>query len=675
MKRISILTMTLSAYSIWGFAQEQQATLPHKFGPQRTRVTDLNPRSQLLRGQSLHLPASATPHAVQVTCPLEAVGAVCGYVEVPLDRRHSDQKKIKIYFELYTHSGSGPAESAILAAFGGPGYSATAARGFFQFLFAANFDVHDLLLIDDRGRGLSGTIRCKELQHATAPFQKAEADCAAQLNDAASRYGTGDIAQDTEAVRAALGYDKVDYFGFSYGGTDITAYATRFGDHLRSLVLDAPLGTPALKPFVFDRYRARSETRMVVLDCQRSPNCAPDHADPVAEFSKVIATIRAHPIQGNAFDANGNLVPVTINERTLLEFVIGSPTGAFISTGELLAASAALEKGDKAPLLRLGAEGFFPRLSDQGDPTIGVDVGAHYATPCVDASEPWDWSAPVAQRIAQYADAVSALPSDYFAPFSRKAVTGSFSFFGWPCLHWEKPTASSPVALTHAAYPHVPTLVLDGDMDNSVPLEETHRVASLFPDSTFVRVAEAGHITVFWTACAQMLVSQFIENLASGDTSCASTPEAVFPAVGRFPLLAADARPAKVDPNGQNHIGQEESRVVTTAVAVATDAMQRSIIGFGDGVGLRAGTFHTDYADSWTTTLTDCAFARDVVVNGTVTWAADLSFIADLTVSGSGTSGGTLHIEGTWQAPGTVGNFKVSGVLGGRHVAVLVPEA
>jgi hypothetical protein len=41
MKRISILTMTLSACSIWGFAQEQQATLPHKFGPQRTRRDDL----------------------------------------------------------------------------------------------------------------------------------------------------------------------------------------------------------------------------------------------------------------------------------------------------------------------------------------------------------------------------------------------------------------------------------------------------------------------------------------------------------------------------------------------------------------------------------------------------------------------------------------------------------
>ena len=60
---------------------------------------------------------------------------------------------------------------------------------------------------------------------------------------------------------------------------------------------------------------------------------------------------------------------------------------------------------------------------------------------------------------------------------------------------------------------------------------------------------------------------------------------------------------------------------------------------------------------------------------GTVMWKADLSFVADLAVSGTGTTGGNLHVEGAWQAPGPVGNFKVSGMLGGRRVAALVPEA
>lgn len=116
---------------------------------------------------------------------------------------------------------------------------------------------------------------------------------------------------------------------------------------------------------------------------------------------------------------------------------------------------------------------------------------------------------------------------------------------------------------------------------------------------------------------------------------------------------------------------------MTVAVATALDGLKRSSIGDGSGVGLRARTFESGSDDNGNqmTTLANCAFAKDVLVNGTAVWGADLSFAADLTVSGAGTAGGTLHVEGTWQAPGPVGNFKVSGMLGGRQVAVLVPEA
>jgi len=228
----------------------------------------------------------------------------------------------------------------------------------------------------------------------------------------------------------------------------------------------------------------------------------------------------------------------------------------------------------------------------------------------------------------------------------------------------------------NASYPHVPTLVLTGDLDVNVPLEATSKVAALFPNSTSVTIPEAGHEASFWSQCAQELASRFIRTLQVGDASCASEPEVVFPALGRFPLVVSQARAADVDPNGNNQIGLAERKVVTVALAAATDALKRSLIGFSsDGVGLRAGTFHTDYGASWTLTLTACAFAKDVIVNGTVVWGADSSLVADLQLSGPGTAGGTLHVEGKWQAPGPVGQFRVSGALGGRQVAVLVPEA
>ena len=642
---------------------------------------------------SPHLPTSATPAADQTTCPPGTPqGAVCGTVAVPLDRKHPSNGTIPISFKLFAHTAPGPPQSAILVNHGGPGAGTTTEpfMSLFLSLFSKNLDVHDLLLVDDRGRGLSGTIDCPPFQHGTEPFAQAEADCATQLGQAASRYGTGDIAQDTEAVRAALGYDKVDYFGVSAGGQDVAAYATRFGSHLRSIVLDGPYGPPDLDPFVWAHDQTHAESRMVRLACTYSPTCGADHPDPVADLDQLVSAIQAHPLEGDAYDGNGNLVHVRIDEAFLLWYIIHVPTfpvSNFIATGELVAAATALRQGDPGPLLRLGAEGFFPCCGPvhgdlRADPTV-FSEGASYATGCVDATESWNWAAAVPGREAQYDHAVRKLPADYFAPFSKAAATGLlFSRFGRPCLWWQKPTPSAPVTPPQPTYPNVPTLVLEGDMDSEQPLEEATKVAALFPGSTLVPVAEAGHATDLWSPCAANLASRFIETLQLGDISCTKTPETVWPAVGRFPLLAQDAVPAAIDPNGHNQIGEAERKVVTVAVAAATDTLQRSIIGSGTDHCLRAGTFSTSHSPSqWTSSLTNCAFAQDVTVNGTVTWGAghvggaDNSFVADLVLSGPGTAGGTLHIVGTWLAPGPVGDFTVSGQLGGLNVGVLVPEA
>lgn len=634
----------------------------------------LGPAAQAPAHRAAAVPAAAPAGVTSAPCP-DPSASLCGYLPVPLDRDHPLGATISIYFEVYPHTNAGPAQSAILANFGGPGLTTTGLRGFAQFLFAANMDVHDLLLVDARGSGQSQAIDCSALQHGTAPFVPAEEQCAAQLGSAASRYGSGDVAKDMDAVRAALGYDKVDYFGASYGGANVTAYATRFGSHLRSAVLDAPLGQPAIDEFVRLRYRTHSDPRMVRLDCSRSALCAPDHPYPTLTLTELIQQIREHPIDGDSHDASGNPVHVHMDENALLNFVVTYPIGVFTNTGEILAAADALEHGDNAPLLPLGAEGFFPLIGEFGDPTFD-SAGSFYATGCSDAGEPWSWRDSYELREEDSQQAIAALPDDYFAPFSKSAPTGIlFSTLGKQCLWWQEPTSPSPMVRPGATYPQAPALVLDGDLDNRYPLEETAAVAALFPHGTFIKVPAAGHITVDFSQCAQTLVSRFIETLQAGDTSCAQTPEVVWPAVGRFPLLVRDARPAAVDPAGTNGIGTAERKTVSVAVATAIDALQRSLFGSGNGVGLRGGTFASTFGSSITTTLTNAAFTSDVNVNGSIVWGADNSLVGDLVVSGTGTAGGTLHIDGFWLSPPPTGNFKVTGTLGGQPVAVLVPEA
>src|ERR1700676_3303665 len=103
---------------------------------------------------------------------------------------------------------------------------------------------------------------------------------------------------DTEAVRAALGYDKVDYWGGSYGGEDVTAYGTRFGEHLCSIILDAPEGAPGLRAFRLEGDEAHATSREVRLDCLRSPTCTADHPDPDGRFARLIQSVRSQPVEG-----------------------------------------------------------------------------------------------------------------------------------------------------------------------------------------------------------------------------------------------------------------------------------------------------------------------------------------------------------------------------------------
>ena len=75
------------------------------------------PQNSLPQGtKTAQLPATASPEVVWVQCPPEAqaLGAMCGNLPVPLDRQHREGKTIEINFELYLHTNSGPAQSAIL---------------------------------------------------------------------------------------------------------------------------------------------------------------------------------------------------------------------------------------------------------------------------------------------------------------------------------------------------------------------------------------------------------------------------------------------------------------------------------------------------------------------------------------------------------------------------------
>jgi pimeloyl-ACP methyl ester carboxylesterase len=641
--------------------------------------------------------ASLVPSAVDLT-PCEGVpDRLCGNVDVPLDPASPAGAQIPIHFEVIPHTGTEPVDEAILVTSGGPGFSATQHPFLGDFLreqFGPLLENRDLILVDQRGVGLSQAIDCPSVQMAApADIYAAVAACGAQLGDASALYGSGDVARDIEAVRQALGIDKLNFYGGSYAAVDGQAYAAHFPDHLRSIVLDSPVRIVGFDPFA--ESSAEAIARTVRLICQRSANCRADHSDAADDLEWLARRLRKHPVDGTGYDADGIPHTVDVTEAFLAK-ITWNDAGGYVAVGEIAAAAHSLRRGDKVPLLRLAAENDFDIFEPETTDPTQFSAGDSWARSCTDLRFPWSTSASVEQRRAQWEDELEDLEEDDFGPFSVDAwlAPPPLSVFPDPCITWPAPTRPfEPAVPAGTKFARLPVLVLSADLDTGTTTHDAKRVAKLFPGSRFVEIANSGHHTLLNARfdCSAAIIGQFIESLTPGDTSCAPSNEFVFPALGRFPEEAEDARPATTGRKGKHrskHRGKHGSkhrsektdrRVAAVAAVAATtviDAFKRSFLQSGpDGVGLRGGTFTIGFGDSGATVeLTDARFAQDVAVSGTAIHSFESNIIdANVMVDGPRGADGTLNITGlAFFAPGA-STWQIRGVLGGRSVDLRVP--
>ena len=191
----------------------------------------------LLTGRAPGVRSSAS-HASQCgTTP----GLVCSTVVVPLDRSGQVPGTIGLHVEVVPALGT-PRGAVFLIA-GGPGQGSAHVFGLdndqavslFRFLFPG----YTLVAYDDRGTGDSGLLDCPAAQTAiTADQQRAAATaCATTIGPNRSFYSTHEHAEDLEAVRQALGFDKIALYGVSYGTKLAMAYALAHPSHVERLAL------------------------------------------------------------------------------------------------------------------------------------------------------------------------------------------------------------------------------------------------------------------------------------------------------------------------------------------------------------------------------------------------------------------------------------------------------
>jgi hypothetical protein len=148
-----------------------------------------------------------------------------------------------------------------------------------------------------------------------------------------------------------------------------------------------------------------------------------------------------------------------------------------------------------------------------------------------------------------------------------------------------------------------------------------------------------------------------------------------FPAVGRFPRLAADANPARVADRGEDRSTVADRRIATVAAATVTDAFRRLfMVGPTDhGQGLRGGLVVGDFPQTGPTVSLGLAhFTEDVGVTGDASLEPPSTLSANLALSGPGVFGQVL-VSGAWFVDdATV--LTIDGQINGHRVVLEVPS-
>jgi pimeloyl-ACP methyl ester carboxylesterase len=142
---------------------------------------------------------------------------------------------------------------------GGPGDSAVQDLPELGGLFRKKRDV---VIIDQRGTGGSNRLNCDFNNGFAASFAHIlpldrVRPCVEELEKIADlRFYTTSIAMDDlDEVRAALGYDRINVWGGSYGSTAALDYLRRHSEYVRTITMDVVIPPP------YTELHCRSRTR------------------------------------------------------------------------------------------------------------------------------------------------------------------------------------------------------------------------------------------------------------------------------------------------------------------------------------------------------------------------------------------------------------------------------
>ena len=448
------------------------------------------------------------------------IGLQCATVDVPLDHDRPGGPSVHLAVTRRAHTSSdADYQGVVLVNPGGPGGSGTIMPIISYFLPDDVAAAYDWIGWDPRGVGQSTpALSCDAsyldpVQPPYEPFAPGieqtwlqrsagyAASCGAAGGDLLRHVKTIDTVRDMDSLRVALGRDKINYYGYSYGTYLGQVYATQYPNRVRRMILDSNVQASRVwEKSNLDQNVGFEKVMQVWYGWMASYDSVYHLGSTAARVERTVlrtrARLAAHPLDG---------LGAAEFTDVLLNAGYYQPSWPGLST----ALAALVNDGDSVPLL----QGY-----SSGDDNF---YAMYLATECTDA--PWsrNWNVWRAESRASYRK----------APFN----TWGNAWYNAPCAFWPARAGRAPTVRGSASLP--PILLIDQTLDGATPFQGSLEARRLFPTARLIAVlGGTSHATSpDGNPCVDPQIADYLRTGAivdrkrggGADTTCAALPQPV----------------------------------------------------------------------------------------------------------------------------------------------------
>jgi pimeloyl-ACP methyl ester carboxylesterase len=435
-------------------------------------------------------------------CSLIEVGgqsqmdAKCGNLSVFENRTSEAGRKIDLYIMVLPAINRSADPDPLFFIPGGPGEAAVESFASISSAFKRINQKRDIVLVDQRGTGKSNPLQCQigeNLDSSTTQELELKGElekCLAQL-DADPRYYTTAIAMDDlDEVRQALGYEKINLYGGSYGTRAALAYMRQYPQHVRAVILDG-VAPPnwTLGPDV--SRNAQRALDKIFTRCAQDRSCKKAFPDAPAEFNALLRNLSQKPIQSSFPDPiSGEAYTLTVTadyfSNTIFNMSYAPETAALLP---LLIDNAF--RRDNLDLI--AAQG----LATAELVSSSISQGMRFSILCAE-------------------DVPFYKPDTSQPGYMGDSFVKTFQEI---CSIW--PRGEIPINFKDPVSSNAPVLILSGEADPVTPPENGALAAQTLPNSLQIITPGLGHINIY-RGCVTDIATTFIDtaNVKDLSTTC-----------------------------------------------------------------------------------------------------------------------------------------------------------